>query len=152
MLGPGLLPRAPRRFWQPRYRQKPNTWMAQRRDLRDEHGYRLVVANGFLPERQVMTGVGSVPIRQPRIEDRRPADQREKLNRRIRPPYLRRTSSMDEAIPWMDLYGISAHDVGDSLKALLGPALKHLSPSTVSRLVSQWQDAIWPLESAFSGG
>ncbi len=98
--------------------------MAQRGDLRDEHGHRLVVANGFLPERQVMTGIGAVPIGQPRIEDRRPADQREKLNRRIRPPYLRRTSSMDEAIPWMDLYGISAHDVGDSIKALLGPALK----------------------------
>ena len=98
--------------------------MAQRGDLRDEHGHRLVVANGFLPERQVVTAIGSVPIRQPRIEDRRSADQREKLNRRKRPPYPRRTSSLDEAIPWMDLYGISAHDVGDSIKALLGPALK----------------------------
>ena len=114
-------------------------WMAERADLRDQHGHRLVVANGYLPERQVITGIGPVSIRQPRIEDRRPADQREKLNRRILPPYLRRTSSIDEAIPWMYLYGISTNDMGDSLKALLGPAIAHLSPHTVSRLVSHWQ-------------
>ena len=114
-------------------------WIAQRSDLRDAHGHRLVVANGYLPERQVLTGIGPVSIKQPRIEDRRPADQREKLDRRILPAYLRRTSSIDEAIPWMYLYGISTNDMGDSLKALLGPAIEHLSPNTVSRLVSQWQ-------------
>ena len=99
-------------------------WISERAHLLDADGHRLVVANGYLPERQILTGIGTVSIKQPRVEDRRPADQREKLNRRIRPPYLRRTSSMDEAVPWMDLYGISAHDVGDSIKALLGPALK----------------------------
>ena len=114
-------------------------WIAERSNLRDQHGHRLVVANGYLPERQILTGIGTVPIKQPRIEDRRPADQREKLNRRILPPYLRRTSSIDEAIPWMYLYGISTNDMGDSLKALLGPAIEHLSPNTVTRLVSQWQ-------------
>lgn len=114
-------------------------WLAERSHLRDPHGRRLVVANGYLPERPVMTGIGPVPVKQPRIEDRRPVDQREKLSRRILPPYLRRTSSIDQAIPWMYLYGISTNDMGDSLKALLGPAIEHVSPSTVSRLVSQWQ-------------
>jgi len=114
-------------------------WIAERSDLRDQRGHRLVVANGYLPERQILTGIGPVSVKQPRIEDRRPAEQREKLNRRILPAYLRRTSSIDEAIPWMYLYGISTNDMGDSLKALLGPAIEHLSPNTVSRLVSQWQ-------------
>ncbi len=114
-------------------------WIAERSNLRDQHGHRLVVANGYLPERGILTGIGPVSIKQPRIEDRRPANQREKLNRRILPPYLRRTSSIDEAIPWMYLYGISTNDMGDSLKALLGPAIEHLSPNTVTRLVSQWQ-------------
>ena len=58
-------------------------WIAERSDLRDPHGHRLVVANGYLPERQILTGIGPVPIKQPRIDDRRPVDQREKLNRRI---------------------------------------------------------------------
>ncbi len=114
-------------------------WIFERGHLLDEHGHRLVVANGYLPERGILTGIGPVSIKQPRIEDRRPANQREKLNRRILPPYLRRTSSIDEAIPWMYLYGISTNDMGDSLKALLGPAIEHLSPNTVTRLVSQWQ-------------
>ena len=114
-------------------------WISERGHLLDEHGHRLVVANGYLPERRILTGIGTVSIKQPRIEDRRPVDQREKLNRRILPPYLRRTSSIDEAIPWMYLYGISTNDMGDSLKALLGPAIEHLSPNTVTRLVSQWQ-------------
>ena len=114
-------------------------WIAERSNLRDQHGRRLVVANGYLPERQVLTGVGPVSVKQPRVDDRRPADQREKLNRRILPPYLRRANSIDEAIPWMYLYGISTNDMGDSLKALLGPAIEHLSPNTVARLVSQWQ-------------
>ena len=115
-------------------------WIAERSDLRDQQGRRLVVANGYLPEREVLTGIGPVPIKQPRIEDRRPADQREKLHRKILPPYLRRTTSIDEAIPWMYLYGVSTNDMGDSLKALLGPAAEGLSANTVSRLVSQWQE------------
>ena len=114
-------------------------WIAERSNLRDQHGRRLVVANGYLPERQVLTGVGPVSVKQPRVDDRRPVGQREKLNRRILPPYLRRANSIDEAIPWMYLYGISTNDMGDSLKALLGPAIEHLSPNTVARLVSQWQ-------------
>jgi hypothetical protein len=50
-------------------------WIAERSNLRDQHGHRLVVANGYLPERQVLTGIGPVSIKQPRVADRRPADQ-----------------------------------------------------------------------------
>ena len=114
-------------------------WLDARASLRDEHGRRLVVANGYLPEREVLTGIGPVSVRQPRIADRRPAEQREKLDRKILPPYLRRTTRIDEAIPWMYLYGISTNDMSEPLEALLGPAAKGLSPSTVSRLVEVWQ-------------
>ena len=114
-------------------------WLAARAEQVDQQGHRLVVRHGYLPERQVMTGIGLVAIQPPRIADRRPRDQREKLDRKILPPYLRRTSSLDEAIPWMYLYGISTNDMSEPLEALLGPAAKGLSPSTVSRLVEVWQ-------------
>ena len=78
-------------------------WISERAHLLDEHSHRLVVANGYLPERQILTGIGPVSVKQPRIADRRPAEQRENLTRRILPPYLRRTHSIDEAIPWMYL-------------------------------------------------
>ena len=120
-------------------RIEAEAWVAARADQVDAQGHRQVVRNGYLPERHVMTGIGMLPIRQPRVEDRRPADQREAFDRKILPPYLRRTQSLDEAIPWMYLYGISTNDMSEPLESLLGPAAKGVSASTVSRLVAAWQ-------------
>ncbi len=114
-------------------------WIAARVEQLDARGHRQVVRNGYLPERLVMTGIGMIPIRQPRVEDRRPGDQREIFDRKILPAYLRRTQSLDDAIPWMYLYGISTNDMSEPLTALLGPAAKGVSASTVSRLVEKWK-------------
>jgi hypothetical protein len=40
------------------------------KDRRDEHGQRLVVRNGHLPEREVVSGVGPIRVRQPRVRHR----------------------------------------------------------------------------------
>ncbi len=114
-------------------------WIDARTDQVDAQGHRQVVRNGYLPERLVLTGMGAVAVKQPRIEDRRPEGQRETFERKILPPYLRRTQSVDEAIPWMYLYGISTNDMAESLEALLGPAAKGISAATVSRLVEIWK-------------
>jgi putative transposase len=114
-------------------------WIAARADQVDAQGHRLVVRNGYLPEREVMTGIGMVPVRQPRVKDRRPVGQREAFDRKILPPYLRRTQSVDEAIPWMYLYGISTNNMSEPLEALLGPSGRGVSASTVSRLAELWQ-------------
>ena len=34
-------------------------------DVLDEQGHRVVVRNGHLPERELVTGVGPIPVRQP---------------------------------------------------------------------------------------
>ncbi len=60
-------------------------WIAARADQVDAQGHRLVVRNGYLPEREVMTGIGMVPVRQPRVRDRRPVGQREAFDRKILP-------------------------------------------------------------------
>ncbi len=114
-------------------------WIEARADQLDAQGHRQVVRNGYLPERTVLTGIGAVAIKQPRIEDRRPEGQREKFDRKILPPYLRRTQSLDEAIPWMYLYGISTNDMAEPLKTLLGTAAKGISAATVSRLLESWK-------------
>lgn len=114
-------------------------WIAARANQVDAQGHRLVVRNGYLPEREVMTGIGMVPVRQPRVKDRRPVGQREVFDRKILPPYLRRTQSVDEAIPWMYLYGISTNNMSEPLEALLGPSGRGVSASTVSRLAELWQ-------------
>jgi len=52
-------------------------YVEARKGIVDEAGCRLVVRNGSLPERQVITGLGPVSVRQPRVRDKRSAKQRE---------------------------------------------------------------------------
>ena len=107
-------------------------------DLRDESGRRLVVRNGHLPEREIQTGIGQVPVKAPRVRDKSGSGIR--FTSSILPPYLRRTRSLEELIPWLYLKGISTGDFSEALAALLGPDAPGLSANTVSRLKSVWQD------------
>jgi len=116
-------------------------WIDHHRHCLDDQGYRQVVRNGHLPARTLTTGVGPVEVQQPRIHDRRAADQREKFSSAILPPYLRKTKSVEELIPWLYLKGISTGDFSEALAALLGPQAKGLSASTVTRLKGSWEQA-----------
>jgi transposase-like protein len=72
-------------------------------DERDGAGHRLVVRNGYLPERMIQTGVGHIEVRQPRVEDGGvdgDGDPR-RFRSEILPRYLRRTKSLEELIPWL---------------------------------------------------
>jgi putative transposase len=116
-----------------------DAYLHARAHLRDEAGRQQVVRNGHLPERAVLTGVGPVEVKQPRVRDRRPAGQRESFSSAILPPYLRKTKSLEDLIPWLYLKGVSTGDFTDALKALLGPDAPGLSASTVTRLKDAWQ-------------
>jgi len=114
---------------------------------RDDDGHRLVVRNGHLPARTIRTGLGPVDIQQPRVNDKRIDEngQRMRFSSNILPPYLRRTRSIDELIPWLYLKGISTGDFTDALKALLGPDAPGLSATNIVRLKASWQQewAAW---------
>ena len=90
--------------------QEVQEWLSERSGLRDEHGRKLVIRNGHLPERTILTGIGPVAVRQPRVRDRRSAEERELFSSKILPPYLRKTKSLEELIPWLYLKGISQGD------------------------------------------
>jgi len=109
--------------------------------VRDARGHRLVVRNGHKDERELQTGVGPVKVRQPRVNDQRTDEngQRIRFTSSILPPYLRRTKSIEELIPWLYLKGISTGDFSEALMALLGPEAPGLSASTVVRLKEVWQ-------------
>src|SRR5262249_50256526 len=83
--------------------------------------------------------IGPLEVQQPRVRDRRPADQRQKFTSAILPAYLRKTRSIEELIPWLYLKGVSTGDFSEALAALLGPQAKGLSAATVTRLKSVWQ-------------
>jgi len=103
--------------------------------VRDEKGHRLVVRNGYLPERQIQTPLGEVSIRQARVNDRRPE---QKFLSKLLPPYLRRTPSLEALIPALYLRGISTNDFSEALASLLGPNAEGLSPTNILRLKEDW--------------
>jgi transposase-like protein len=116
-------------------------YLAAHADRRDEEGRRLAVRNGHKQERAIQTGIGPVKVRQPRVDDRRNEEngQRVRFTSRILPPYLRRTRSIEELIPWLYLKGVSTGDFAEALAALLGPQAPGLSASTVVRLKEVWR-------------
>src|SRR5512143_2227222 len=114
-------------------------WIDAHAHLKDDDGRRQVVRNGHLPERTIQTGIGPVEVQQPRVRDRRPADEREAFSSAILPPYLRKTKSLEGLIPWLYLKGISTGDFSEALQALLGPDAPGLSAATVTRLKVAWE-------------
>jgi putative transposase len=115
-------------------------WIDQHADQRDAHGHRQVVRNGHAAPRKVLTGLGPLEVTMPRVHDRRPPEAAERFASKILPPYLRKAKSIEQLIPWLYLRGISTGDFTSALAALLGPDCPGLGASTVTRLLSQWQD------------
>ena len=115
-------------------------WIDNHARLLDANGYRQVVRNGHAASRTVVTGVGCMSVRMPRVHDRRPEGRREPFTSKILPPYLRKAKSIEQLIPWLYLKGVSTGNFTEALQALLGPACPGLSASVVTRLVATWQD------------
>lgn len=111
-------------------------------DLTTEAGRQRVVRHGHLPERAIMTGIGPVAVRQPRVRDRAAAAEggRIRFSPTILPPYARRTKSLEVLIPILYLKGVSTGDFAEALGALLGKDAGGLSASTIARLKEAWVD------------
>ncbi len=110
--------------------------MAQFADLRTDTGHAAVVCNGHHPARPFQTGIGPVSVRIPKVrsKDGTPVTFRSVLV----PPYVRRSKTLEAALPWLYLKGISRGEMAPALKVLLGPDAKGLSANTVSRLKRVW--------------
>jgi transposase-like protein len=109
-------------------------------DDKTEDGRARLVRHGHLPEREVMTGIGPVPVKVPRVRDRGSSEEKIRFTSSILPPYLRKARSIEELLPWLYLKGISTGDFQEALAALLGPNAAGLSSTTISRLKADWWD------------
>lgn len=101
-----------------------------------EDGKAGVVRNGHLPEREIQTGIGPLTVRIPKVRAKtgKPVTFRSALV----PPYVRKTQSLEAALPWLYLKGVSTGEMSAALEVLVGPEAKGLSASTVSRLKRTW--------------
>jgi putative transposase len=115
-------------------------FLAQHADLWTDDGRQRVVRHGHLPEREIMTGIGAVAVRQPRVRDRKPGRDgaRIRFAPAILPPYARRSKSLEVLIPILYLKGISTGDFEEVLAALVGKDAPGLSASTIGRLKDAW--------------
>jgi putative transposase len=110
-------------------------------DKRAEDGRQRLVRHGHLPERDIVTGIGPVAVRAPRVRDRVGAPQeRIRFTSAILPPYARRSKSLEVLIPMLYLKGISTGDFDEALQALLGSDAGGLSAATVARLKNAWSE------------
>jgi putative transposase len=110
--------------------------LSQHSERRTEDGHAGVVRNGHLPERKLQTGLGPVTVRVPKVRSN--AGKPVTFHSALVPPYVRKTRSLEAALPWLYLKGISSGEMDEALKVLIGPEAKGLSASTVSRLKQIW--------------
>jgi len=103
-------------------------FLDQHQALRTESGHQGVVRNGYLPERSITTGVGEVLVQVPKVRDRTGSGL--KFNSLLLPPYLKRSRSVEEVLPWLYLKGLSTGDFSEALHALLGTEAKGLSAAS----------------------
>lgn len=112
----------------------------------DEAGHRLVVRNGHKPPRTILSALGPIEVKPPRVNDRRVDEDgvRFRFTSKILPPYLRKTKAIEDLVPWLYLKGISTGEMPDALTHL-GFDGSGLSSTSVARMTEAWQDdyAIW---------
>ncbi|KMP12006.1 transposase [Candidatus Nitromaritima sp. SCGC AAA799-C22] len=111
-------------------------FLSRYEEVTDDLGRRQVVRNGYLPEREIMTGLGPVDIQVPKTRDR--SGQKIHFRSELLPPYIKRTQSVETVLPWLYLKGISTGDFSEALAALLGKDAHGLSAGTISRLKQCW--------------
>ena len=99
----------------------------------------LVVRNGKAPTRKVMSGLGPIEIQRQKLRAKPHADVAG-FTSKILPPFLRKSRSLEELIPWLYLKGVSSKDMESALEPLLGHHLKGFSASTVTALTKQWSN------------
>ena len=98
-----------------------------------------LVRNGYLPEREITTGIGPVTTKVPRVRDRDDSSEEKfQFTSNIIPKYLRRSSSINELLPLLYLKGLSTGEFVEALAPIVGEEAKNLGPGVISRLKAEW--------------
>ncbi len=131
-----LLRKGARQLLQTAVEAELEAFLTEFKEHKTPDGLAGVVRNGHHPERAVQTGIGPVTVKIPKVRSKvgKPVTFRSALV----PPYVRKSKSIEAALPWLYLKGISTGEMEDALKALLGPDATGFSAKTISRLKKQW--------------
>lgn len=112
-------------------------FISRHQSLRLPNGQQAIVRNGYHDERPLTVGSGTITVKVPRSRDK--SKEGIAFSSAIVPKYMRRSLSIDEAIPLLYLLGISTNDMMSGLEKLLGPAVSGLSAANISRIKASWK-------------
>nr|WP_319514376.1 IS256 family transposase [uncultured Cohaesibacter sp.] len=131
-----LLRKGARQLLQTAVEAELEAFLKEFKEQKTPDGLAGVVRNGHHPERTIQTGVGPVTVKIPKVRSKvgKPVTFRSALV----PPYVRKSKSIEAALPWLYLKGISTGEMSEALKALVGPEATGFSSKTISRLKQQW--------------
>jgi transposase-like protein len=114
--------------------------LAEHSHLKTEDGRQRLVRHGHGPEREILTGIGPVPVRRVKVRDRgADGEDRIRFTSAILPHFARRTRSIDAVLPSLYLRGLLSGDFQEALDSLLGKDASGLSPQVIGRLKADWQ-------------
>ena len=132
-----LLRNGAQRLIQQAVESELSEYLARQAGARDAEGRAAVVRNGYQPEREVLTGIGPVKVKVPKVRGR--DGQGAVFHSALVPPYVRKAKAVEAALPWLYLKGISSGQLQEALGVLVGPQARGLSASVLSRLKTEWQ-------------
>ena len=131
-----LLRKGARELLQSAVEAELEVFMARFQDRKTPEGHASVVRNGHHPERAVQTGIGPVTVKVPKVRSK--SGKPVTFHSALVPPYVRKARTLEAALPWLYLKGISTGEMDGALKALLGPDAAGFSANTVARLKAKW--------------
>ncbi len=111
---------------------EPDELMRQYDDQKTADVRQRVVRSGHHPEREIIIGVGKVSVEVPNIRSREGTP--ESFQSLLVPPYIRRTATLDAAIPWLYLKGVSSGQMQSALEAIVELLSKVVSDKLIMRL------------------
>lgn len=126
-----------RKLLQQAIEHEVDSYLEKHLDYKESDSTRTLVRNGYLPKRNIQTGIGPIEIQQPRVRDK--SGQRH-FSSAILPKYARKTPSIESVIPTLYLKGVSTSDFSEALEAILGANAKGLSATTICRLKESWKE------------
>lgn len=118
--------------------QEVQDFISQHSDKTQSNGHRQIVRNGYLPERNIQTGIGNISVSVPRTRDR--GNEGIKFTSNFIPSYMRRTVTIDVLLPLLYLKGISTKDFSSAFEPILGHKPNNMSPQVISKLKSSWYE------------
>lgn len=118
-------------------RIEADDYMEQAKSERDAQNRRMVVGNGLTQERTIQTSIGTLSVRQPRVNDRREGYH---FTSAILPSYVRRTMQIDAMVATLYLHGVSTNRMEEALRSIVGERFDSMSPAVVTKIIERWQE------------